>query len=280
MIIAAIEAMAEPGFNLRMKAMSTGPQAPLLLVNGPIAKRLGINAGRCALGPGSLSYANTVIGRAVRLCMMNLGHCYPDVSDLDTLGSPNKYSLCVAENEAQSPWDPNHVDLGYDREESTVTVQFVYGLCEVHDFESQEPEQLIEVMATAAKNLGQVPTAMWLLGHRADPRAGTYEKEHELLFICPEHASIYASRSWDKAAIRKAIHRAARLPFEKLALRLNRKAMELSHPELSWLWDSSEALVPILEDEDSYDIAVVGGPAGRSAFFWGAGGPMTKPIRG
>ena len=57
----------------------------------------------CALGPGSISYANSVIGRALRLIMMNVGFTYPGVSDMDTIGSPIKYSLCMAENEAQSP---------------------------------------------------------------------------------------------------------------------------------------------------------------------------------
>src|ERR1051326_5375040 len=177
-LIAAVEAMADPVINLRMKSMSTGPQSPLLVVNGPIAKRLGINSGRCALGPGALSYANTVIGRAVRLIMMNVGHCYPDVSDLDTIGSPIKYSMCVAENEDANPWTPYHVDLGYDREQSTATIHFVYGLCELHDFENHDPDRLMQVFASAARNMAQVTTGMWLVGQRADPRAGTREKEH------------------------------------------------------------------------------------------------------
>src|SRR5262245_12587439 len=102
-IIAAIQCLAEPKMILRMLAMSTGPHAPLILVNGPEARRVGLNSGCCALGPGAPSWVNTVIGRAVRLCMMNIGHTYPGVADMDTVGSPTKYSLCVAEREEASP---------------------------------------------------------------------------------------------------------------------------------------------------------------------------------
>ncbi|MCI0848076.1 MAG: hypothetical protein J4N86_06065, partial [Chloroflexi bacterium] len=63
-LITAVECISEPVIYLRNKAMSTGPHAPLILVNGPIAKELNINYGVCALGPGSISYANSVIGRA------------------------------------------------------------------------------------------------------------------------------------------------------------------------------------------------------------------------
>jgi hypothetical protein len=150
-VLAAVQCLAEPKIYLRNKAMSTGPHAPLLWVNGPIRRRIGLNSGVCALGPGACSFANTVIGRAVRLCMMNIGHTYPGVSDMDTIGSPLKYSACVAENEEASPWPPYHVEHGFDRETSTLTLLFVYGICELHDFQSTEPERLTEVFATAAR---------------------------------------------------------------------------------------------------------------------------------
>lgn len=56
--------------------------------------------------------------------------------------------------------------------------------------------------------------------------------------------------------------------------------MEAAHPELLWLWDSPETMVPVLEDDSCYDIVVVGGPAGRSALFYGAGQPVTRAIQG
>ena len=78
----------------------------------------GINAGRCALGQGAQSRVNTVLGRTMRLVYMNLGHAYPGAMDMDTLGSPIKYSLCLGENEDASPWEPYHVEKGFDRDAS------------------------------------------------------------------------------------------------------------------------------------------------------------------
>lgn len=277
-LVATVQALADPQIYLRNKAMSTGPHAPILIVNGPIAKELGINAKSCALGPGAVSYANTAIGRAVRLIMMNIGHTYPGVSDMDTIGSPTKYSMCVAENEEESPWMPYHVEHGYSREESTLTVMFVYGICELHDFSNTDPERLCRVFATAATNVAQVGTGMWLIGRRADPRHGVEEKEHNLMLICPEHADLMAKAGWGKRELKEAMFRVTHMPFETLMLNKERKGLEVAHPELMHLWDAPDTLLPIVEDPDCFDVVVVGGAAGRGAYFYGAGGPVTRVI--
>ena len=81
------------------------------MLNGPIRKEIGLNCEGGALGPGAKSRVNTVLGRALRLCMMNIGYAYLGNGDMDTIGSPNKYSMCLGENEEQSPWDPYHVEM-------------------------------------------------------------------------------------------------------------------------------------------------------------------------
>ena len=96
--------VAEPKMYLRNKAMSTDPHAPLMIVNGPKGRVADLNSELCALGPGAPSASNTQLGGALRLVMMNVGHADVGVSDMDTIGSPLKYSLCCAENEARSPW--------------------------------------------------------------------------------------------------------------------------------------------------------------------------------
>jgi len=258
--------------------MSTGPHAPLVLVNGPKGRVAGLNSGMCALGPGAPSASNTVLGRAVRLTMMNVGHTYVGVSDMDTIGSPLKYSLCCAENEGESPWEPYHVTRGHAKDASTVTVHFVYGMCELHDFRSTTPEDLIQVFATAANNVAQVGTGLWLIGRRADPRSRTEEKEHNTLFICPEHAQIFAKAGWGRREIQEALYRAARLPFRTMMLNKEPKAMQTAHPELAWLADHPDLPVPVVEEPTCFDIAVVGAAAGRGAYFYGAGEPVTMPV--
>ena len=89
----------------------------MLVVNGPIAKELGINA-RSGLGPGRDNEANITIGRAFSLCLRNLGYWYPGQMDMDTIGTTRKFVHCIAENQDMSPWQPFHVDQGFGAEES------------------------------------------------------------------------------------------------------------------------------------------------------------------
>ena len=112
-IVAAVKALSEVGSHGgKSLLMSTSPHAPILVVNGPIAKELGINA-RSALGPGRDNQVNITIGRAFSLCLRNLGYWYPGQMDMDTIGTTRKFVHCIAENEEMSPWEPFHVDQGF-----------------------------------------------------------------------------------------------------------------------------------------------------------------------
>lgn len=119
-VLAAVQAIADPVFNLRGVQTTDENVTPLLIVNGPAARTLALNSGYGALGPGWR--ANATIGRALRLIMQNLGGGWPGFVSFSGLGQPGRYTLCVAENEAQSPWPPLHVDLGHPADTNTVTV--------------------------------------------------------------------------------------------------------------------------------------------------------------
>src|SRR2546428_5660489 len=103
-VVAAVEAMLEPAFNLYGVQATTHPVAPLLIVHGPIARELGVHAGSGCFGPGFR--ANATIGRAIRLILMNLGGAWPGRYDMATQGSPAKFTYCIAEREDASPWGP------------------------------------------------------------------------------------------------------------------------------------------------------------------------------
>src|SRR4029077_9527342 len=160
-----------------------------MLVNGPLVKQLGINTGRNALGPGAQSEVNTVLGRTMRLIYMNLGHAYPGIMDMDTLGSPTKYSLCLGENEEMSPWEPYHVEKGFDRDASVVTMFTTYALSEVEDGIGTTPEAVLNTTCSTACNLGIAGVGRWLAGGRADPQAGVHATDKSLLLVCPVHAA-------------------------------------------------------------------------------------------
>jgi hypothetical protein len=277
-VITAVQCLSDPMMMLRNFSMSTAPHAPLILVNGPVAKELSINAKSCALGPGSVSYANTVIGRSIRLIMMNVGHCYPGVGDMDTIGLPTKYSMCLAENEDENPWEPFHVERGYDKDTSTVTVHFNYGLCDMADAWSTTPEGLVERFSGTATNLGHMAIGQWLIGHRADQRYNTEVKEHDLLLMCPDHAKVFAKHNWSKNKVRQAIHERALVPGRFLWRDM--QLVQAGNPEYTWLKDEPDRMFPVLEGPECYHIAVVGADVGRSIFCWGAGDAVTKPIEG
>ncbi|MEC9309875.1 MAG: UGSC family (seleno)protein, partial [Chloroflexota bacterium] len=117
-LLAAIECLSQPQSNHRDMQVSGHTEAPIILVNGPIAKRVGISCGTSAMGPGVVNAANTAIGRALRLCLINIGYCKAGSGDPNFIGLPTKFGMCIAENEEISPWDPYHVDLGFKKEES------------------------------------------------------------------------------------------------------------------------------------------------------------------
>jgi len=119
-VLAAVKAVLDPAFNLRGLQTTDENAAPLIVVNGPIAGQLDINGSFGALGPGWR--ANASIGRALRLVLNNLGGGWPGAVSFAGLGHAGRYTMCIAENEAQSPWEPLHVERGLAQETSAVTL--------------------------------------------------------------------------------------------------------------------------------------------------------------
>jgi hypothetical protein len=118
-IITAMEAFCGGEFWHMMG--SSGSFTLIIMVNGPIAKEIGMNAGIGFLG--DCWRANNTIGRSVRLATRNLGHTWPAENDMALVGRPSPHTFFTfAENEEMSPWEPYHVSMGYKKEDSTVTV--------------------------------------------------------------------------------------------------------------------------------------------------------------
>ena len=277
-LLAAVEAISDPRFMLRNVAMSTGAHAPMMLLNGPVVGKLGINTGRCALGPGAPSAVNTVLGRAIRLIYMNVGHAYPGHMDLDTLGSPTKYSMCLGENMEASPWEPFHVEKGFEREASVVTMFTTYAISEVEDNYGTTPQAILNTASLSACNAGVKSVGYWLCGWRADPDAKVQVKDKHLLIVCPVHAAVYKKAGWSKQQVRDYLYKHARMPFEHLIAKTEAAAFRKSHPQLQWLWDSPKTLIPILETPDCFELMVAGGMGGRSCYSYGAGEPISRRV--
>ena len=196
-IVAALRALADPRFNLNAVQTTTHPCGPLLIVNGPIAARLGISGGANALGNGHR--ANALIGRAVRLTLQNAGGAIPGQTDRATLGHPGKYAYCVAENEVLSPWEPLHAERGFRRDESCVTVVGADAPHNVNDHGSTTAEGLVRNLA----------------GTLASPGSNNvYLGGEPVVVLGPEHARTIADSGWSKADLRRALWARARMRLD------------------------------------------------------------------
>lgn len=274
-LMAACEACTAMGDGARTMGTSTGAHAPLIVINGPIATEIGINAKRCALGPGLPSRHNIVIGRALRLILINIGNCRPGHMDMDTIGSARKFGMCVAENEAESPWVPYHVEKGYDRDMSTVTIFSHRNEIDVADLENTTAEGVLNSLSTYSA----VPGGEYLVHRHAD----THRDYAHLLMICPEHAKICGDQGWSKNAVRDYVHKRCRISANRFVNKC-RNIPEMVRPQWQWLLTLSEAeltqmMLPIMENPSDIEILVVGGPAGKSMTYGCNSEPATAVIK-
>ena len=188
-VLAAVEGILDPAFNLRGVQTTDENVAPLLLVNGPVGRALGINAGAGALGPGW--QANATIGRAVRLVMNNLGGGWPGAVSLAGLGQPARYTLCLAERD-DSPWPGLHRELGFGPEQSTVTVLRSETVINV----TGGLVELASVMGSAA--------SLFTMLHNGKVA----------VVLAPFVAQRLAREGWSKDDVRRELHERGRLPAE------------------------------------------------------------------
>jgi hypothetical protein len=238
LVLLALEAMAEEPYNLYGTQATTHPCTPMLIFNGPIAKELGINSGHNAMG--NYFRPNAVIGRAVRLALVNIGAAIPGIGDMATHGTPAKFTFCVAENEAASPWEPLHVELGFPKDATTVTVVAGEGPHNINDHESLTPEGILTMAAGTIATTGS---------------NNAYYAGQPVLAFGPEHAATVASGGMSKADIKRWLFDHATIPLSKFSeegieRRFRRKqADEFANASLDTLihmWKTPEDLIVII----------------------------------
>jgi len=255
-VLAAIEALADPLFNLDSIQATTHPVAPLIVVNGPIVPAIGLNAGYNAFGQGVR--ANLTIGRAVRLVLMNVGGGLPGTGDRSTQGSPAKIAYCVAENEAENPWEPLHVEAGLPADVSTVTV---FGCEGPHNIQDHYSNTGLGVLLTIAGAMGQAGSNN-LLG------AGW-----PLLSLGPEHAATIARDGYTKRQVKEFLFEHARFPFARLGAECQRQQVEHRGAVAA-----PDTMLPIVRQAKDISVIVVGG-AGKHSSWQPTFGDGTRPTR-
>jgi hypothetical protein len=270
-------------FSLRHVSMASSPYTPFLVVNGPYAKKIGVNAGRCCFGPGAPSAVNTVIGRAVRLIMMNVGGAWPVIVDADTHGHPNKYSMCIAEMEEESPWPPLHVERGFLPEESTVTVFAAHGNTATSVTKDSAPGPLLEQVARMACNVGPQPAGTWtrrpIYPHADDEfgREPEIADQHICILFSADHANIFRKHGWPKSAVKEFLHQRVKAPFKHVNA-YDPSARNRVRPDLQWLFDYPDMEIPLYRRPESYQLVVAGFGSGDTQVIFSGKHSITRMI--
>ncbi len=208
-VIAAVEGVLEPSFNLHGIQATTNPAGPGLIINGPIRKELGVNCGRNCLGQGTR--ANATMGRAVRFVLTNIGGGIPGDVDKAVLGWPGKYTLCFGENEEESPWEPLHVERGFRKDDSTVTVVAAASYNNVCcAYIPPGDDSVIRLIADAFAYMGNV-----------NMRSG---RGHSVAVLTPGDAKVTAALGFTKHKVKEYVMEHCGIPlkrYPKLSLKEN-----------------------------------------------------------
>jgi hypothetical protein len=253
-VIAAMEAVCTDAFNVHGVMATTMGASPVLVVNGPIRQRIGMNMKMGALGQGNR--ANAAIGRAVRLAIRNIGGAKPGGTERSTLGNPMKITMCFAEWEERSHWPALHVERGFAPTDSVVTA---YPM-------TSGPSLIVDQTSrSAAQIAGSIGMAMESIHH---PKA--HLLFDALLVVCPEHVDTLHTEGYSKADLRRRIQQITSRPLRELVsdersgVGMNAdKAKSLSKAAL-------DRLMPKFASEDMIHIVVAGGDAGKfSGLFHG-----------
>jgi hypothetical protein len=251
-LVTAFEAMSDPAYRLFQGAITTHPSGNAILVSGPLAAELGIQAGGGCLGPGFR--ANATIGRAVNLTILNATRAIPGKSDMSNFGSGAEFTYCFAESDADNPWQPRHTEL-YGPDITSVTVHKCESPHNVLDPRTG-PEGFMKVMAAVA----------------ATPGGNNMTHLGELIvFLNPDQAEMLAGAGWSKRDVQEFLFETARLPQDATTRRLR----DIFPPHFHEL-----KMVPVMRSPDDVIVVVCGrrGPHAMVAIPWGLAASITRPV--
>jgi hypothetical protein len=249
-VVAVVEAMGDPLWSYHGPATSTGGSAVFTLVNGPIARELDFNHGDNLFGPGWR--ANAAIGRAVRLVMRNVIGTIPGRLDRSTLGHGGKYSYCIAENEAESPWPPLHVERGFRPEQNTVTILAALAPHQFYNQLSNTPEG---ILTTACAHMRI--------------SAGVRGQPQYVLVIAGEHMQVMARAGWSKDDIRRFCFDHTKTSRAELK-RINLVPGEVTPAD-------ETTMLSLVDTPEDFLVVAAGSRAGAfSAYIPGWGGKRTS----
>ena len=194
-VIAALKAALKDEFCMHGLLCTTYFSTPVMIVNGPITKQIGMNSGVNALGQGNR--ANATIGRALQLIVRNVGGGIPGGIDRATLGNPGKYTFCFCEDESDAEWPSLSMDRGYTREDSVVNLFAGSGVQPFVDQQSRQPESLVKNLANSLRSV-------------ANTRS--FGMADAIIVISPEHRRVLRESDWTKPNLKQALYDELKTP--------------------------------------------------------------------
>ena len=275
-IIAAVEAITDPAYDLFRVQSTAGPAAPLLIVSGPkLIDDLNINDGYSTIGPGWK--ANSTIGRALRLILINIGHSWPGKNDMKSVGLFPKFTALMAENEGayRGFWEPLRVEEGFGKDQATVSVMTANSLKVIP---GATVDTYVEETASAMKGAYNAEARAW--------------GEENLLLLNPATFDVFYEAKLSRADVQKMLFQAGQVPCSKFAkyrgvpipAHVLAKLPQIPEWVINSCKQSMENLVPIVPKPQDIKIIAAGGPTGGGAYFidtWGFGTSFftTKAIK-
>ena len=248
-VIGAMECLLEDRLNLILLQATTSAGAPFILVNGPYAEEIGLSGGMGCFGPGSR--ANATIGRALRLMMMNLGGGLPGITALSGFGGPWRYTYCVAENEAESPWPSYASARGFGPRENVVTAIPLEGPVLVWDDASETPDRLVVAIADMMSALGG---------------GNIYRQADMAVVLSPQHAEVFSGAGLSREQVHKMlIERAGRRLGEIRRGGIWRGESGAARWPFKVALDDDNAFVPAIGDPGDLHLIVAGGSGSPSS---------------
>ena len=245
-VLAAVEAVAAPEFNLQGIQATTNPVAVWVIVNGPVARRVGVNGSFNCLGQGTP--ANASIGRALRLVLQNVGGALPGEMDRATHGQPGKYTFCCAENEEANPWEPLHVERGFGRDDSTVTVVGAEGTMNMNT----HTKDAAELLRVIAETMQHPPSNEYCYG--SEP----------WLILSPEHAEILRAGGFAKSEVKRRLWELSRMAAGRMTEKDLLRVKASRGKELGEI--RPDTLLTISHRPDDIRLIVAGGPGTHSVY--------------
>lgn len=220
-IIAATEALTDEYFDDLHILVSAGSFSLIIVVSGPIAHEIGMEAGIGFMGHGWR--ANNTIGRAVRLATLNIGQMWPGINDMGLTGrvSPHTfYTFC--ENAELSPWQPYHAGRGFKAEDSTVTVATIGGASPMQNFYggmigTWTAEGILDSMVNDIIRTDRGLFGLWgVKGVGQYPGSGVGARSH-IVVLFPELAEEFKKMGFDQQSLQNEVYRRAAVRYEELS---------------------------------------------------------------